>query len=235
MLGLQAAIGALNDVVDAPRDAGRKVGKPIPARLVSVPAALTVAGVAAAGGVALSALSGPPTAGLAVVILAIGAAYDLRLKGTPWSWLPFAAGIPLLPVYGWLGATGSLPSSLIVLLPAGFIAGAALAIANALPDIERDRAAGATSIAAHLGRAVAWRVHLGLHATVVALAAGTLLAAGRVPLLVAAAAAVAALAILAGALLARSADRGRRERGWELEAVGVALLAAGWLAGTVAG
>ena len=35
MTALQASIGSLNDVVDAPRDAGHKPGKPIPAGLVS--------------------------------------------------------------------------------------------------------------------------------------------------------------------------------------------------------
>src|SRR6476660_3407010 len=35
MTALQASIGSLNDVVDAPRDAGHKPGKPISAGLVS--------------------------------------------------------------------------------------------------------------------------------------------------------------------------------------------------------
>ena len=39
-------------------------------------------------------------------ILGVGLLYDLRLRGTALSWFPFAVGIPLLPVYAWLGATG---------------------------------------------------------------------------------------------------------------------------------
>src|SRR5580765_746158 len=35
MTALQLGIGTVNDVVDAPRDAGRKAGKPIPDGLVS--------------------------------------------------------------------------------------------------------------------------------------------------------------------------------------------------------
>ena len=38
MTALQASIGSLNDLVDAPRDAGRKPGKPIPAGLGLAPA-----------------------------------------------------------------------------------------------------------------------------------------------------------------------------------------------------
>ena len=47
---LQFAIGTVNDLVDAPRDAGHKPGKPIPAGLVSVRNARVIAvGSAAAG------------------------------------------------------------------------------------------------------------------------------------------------------------------------------------------
>ena len=50
MIALQMAIGALNDLVDAPADAGRVPPKPIPAQEVSVATARTVALVAAAVG-----------------------------------------------------------------------------------------------------------------------------------------------------------------------------------------
>ena len=106
---LQLGIGTVNDIVDAPLDAGRKAGKPIPAGLVArVGGAVGLAVVAFGSG----SLSRPPsslaTGVLAVVVIAIGLAYDLRLKGTAWSWLPFAVGIPILPVFGWVGATGTL-------------------------------------------------------------------------------------------------------------------------------
>ena len=50
------AIGALNDLVDAPADAGRVPPKPIPAQEVSVATARTVALVAAAVGLGLAAV-----------------------------------------------------------------------------------------------------------------------------------------------------------------------------------
>ena len=146
MTALQASIGALNDIHDAPDDAGHKPGKPIPAGLVSVPAAWAVVVTGAALGIGLGTLADVRVGVLAVVVLLIGYGYDLVAKGTAWSWLPFALGIPLLPVYGWLGATGDLPAFFIALVPMAMLAGAALAIANARADLERDVAAGTVSV-----------------------------------------------------------------------------------------
>jgi 4-hydroxybenzoate polyprenyltransferase len=229
MVALQASIGTINDLVDVPRDAGRKPGKPIPAGLVGPTTATLLALVAAAVGLVLSLPSGLPTGVVAVAILAVGLLYDLWLRGTPWSWLPFALGIPLLPVFAWLGATGRVPELFLVLVPTAFVSGAGLAIANALADIERDAEAGVRSVARQMGAAGAWTAHAMLQATVVAVAGASLLGAGApVPLLLAAAGATAVL--LAGVYLARDASATSRERGWELEAVGTALLAAVWIA-----
>jgi 4-hydroxybenzoate polyprenyltransferase len=232
MTALQASIGALNDIVDAPRDRGIKPAKPIPAGLVSDRSAWIVVVVAAALGVALSAPSGLATFWLAVVVLAIGYGYDVVLKGTVWSWLPFAVGIPLLPVYGWLGTTGGLPDSFAILLPAAVIAGAALAIANARADAERDLAAGIESAATRLGLERSWLVNAGLLAPVVLLALATLIG-GSPSAVVALGALTAAMVIGLGVVVGRSPDSGRRERAWELEAVGVGLLAAAWLAASL--
>lgn len=229
MVALQAGIGATNDIRDAPADSGRKPGKPIPAGLVSPRGALGAAVVAFAAGLALAVPSGPAVAALAVVVIGIGLAYDLRLKGTAWSWLPFAVGIPLLPVYGWLG-TGDLPPIFLVVVPTAAVAGASLAISNALVDLERDRAAGLDSVALALGARRAWLLHVGLLGTVVGAAVGIAAALGGAPPQIAIVA-LAGLVPLAGARLVRSADPRRRERGWELEAVGLALLATAWLAG----
>jgi 4-hydroxybenzoate polyprenyltransferase len=229
MLALQAAIGALNDLLDAPSDAGRKLGKPIPAGLVSPAVATGVAAGSAGAGLALTIPSGVPTVLVATLILAIGGIYDLRLKGTAWSWLPFAVGIPLLPVYAWLGTTGRLPGAFVVLLPAACLAGAALAIANALADVERDRAAGVGSVAEGLGPRTAWRLHAVLLGSVLALAGGSAATLG-LPLeaVLGIVAAPAGLLVL-GAALAAHRSASRRERGWELEVLGIAVLAVTWL------
>jgi 4-hydroxybenzoate polyprenyltransferase len=229
MVALQAGIGATNDLVDAPRDAGHKPGKPIPAGLVSRRTGRRVVVVVFAVGLILAGVSGGVAAvTIAVVGVAIGLAYDLRLKGTAWSWLPFAAGVPLLPVFGWAGATGRLPVAFLVLVPAAFAAGAALAIANALVDVERDRAAASGSIALALGPSSARLINAGL-----VLAVGLAAVLSVVPLggsaSGGAAVAVAALLPVGAAVAAWGGGATRRERAWELEAFGVAVVAVAWL------
>jgi 4-hydroxybenzoate polyprenyltransferase len=233
MTALQASIGILNDVVDAPRDAGHKPAKPIPAGLVAPTHARVGLVVAATAGLALAAPSGPLTLVLAAVILAIGAAYDLRFKGTPWSWLPFAVGIPLLPVFAWLGAAGELPLFMGRLVVAAVLAGALLAVGNARADLERDRATGLRSVATWLGLEGSWRLALGLSAGVLLVAIGPLLDAAwsyapPVPWL--AGAILGAGLLLLGVGSARRGSPARREMAWEAQALGVAVLAVSWLA-----
>ena len=131
---LQLGIGTVNDLVDAPSDAGRKAGKPIPAGLVVAAAARAARRRRCSSAGAAPRRVGQPRdrRALPLVVIAIGLAYDLRLKGTAWSWLPFAVGIPILPVFGWLGAAGT-PSRGVRRrwCPLPSLAGAALAIGNA--------------------------------------------------------------------------------------------------------
>lgn len=229
MVALQASIGALNDVVDAPADARSKPAKPIPTGVMSIGEGVGVAIAAAVLGIVLAALSGPATAIAGALILGVGYAYDLRAKGTAWSWLPFAVGIPMLPVFAWLGVRDELPGAFAVLIPAAVAAGTGLAIANARADFERDAAAGVGSIAVRLGLHRSWHVSAALLGGVVALAVVTMI--GRQSFGLAWLAVVASsAAILAGLALARRGSAARRERAWELQAIGTALLAAAWLA-----
>jgi 4-hydroxybenzoate polyprenyltransferase len=233
MFALQASIGALNDIVDAPRDAGRKAGKPIPAGLVSRRAAQAVVVAAAAVGLILTVPSGAATVALGVVVLAIGYGYDLYAKGTAWSWLPFAVGIPILPVFGWYGTTGELPPVFALLVPVAIVTGAALAIANARADMERDAAAGVDSVAIRLGRDRSWLLASGLLVAAAAVALVTLLAWGApVAAILGAGAGSAVIGI--GIEAGRDDRPARLERAWELQAVGVGVLAAAWLAGWAA-
>jgi 4-hydroxybenzoate polyprenyltransferase len=232
MVALQASIGAFNDVMDARADADRKPGKPIPSGLISADEGRTVAVGGAALGLALATPSGPGVLVIAGLGLGIGYGYDIAAKGTSWSWLPFALGTPVLPVFAWVGATGGLPAPFALLIPAAVVAGASLAIANARADLERDRAAGLVSVAARLGPGRAPLVQAGLMAGVVVVALGSLWLAGAGAAFTAAAAGGAAV-IGAGFMVAPGprSSAARRERAWELQAVGVAMLAAAWLAG----
>lgn len=226
---LQLGIGTVNDLVDAPADAGRKAGKPIPSGLVTAGQATIAAGILFLAGSGLALSVSPPIGGLAVIVIAIGLAYDLRLKGTAWSWLPFAVGIPILPIFGWLGATGGLVPAFAVLLPAAVAAGAGLAIGNTLVDVERDRSAGLSSIAIVLGPTRSSVVSAGLFGVVGLAGVASALAANR-PILVALLLAVIALVPVGASLGASSSSSDRRERAWQLEAVGLAAFGTIWLA-----
>jgi 4-hydroxybenzoate polyprenyltransferase len=228
MTALQLGIGAVNDLVDAPRDAGHKPGKPIPAGLVS----RRTAGLGALGafglGLLLAVPGGPLVAVLAVVVIAIGLAYDLRLKGTAWSWLPFAFGIPILPVFGWVGATGGLVPMFAVLVPAAVAGGAALAIANSLVDVDRDRAAGVTSVAVAIGEGTARVVRIVLLGGIALAAAVSAYAWGggsQTTLVVGLLGCVPLLA----AGLTRGSEPARRELSWRTQAIGLGLLAVVWI------
>jgi 4-hydroxybenzoate polyprenyltransferase len=231
MLALQVSIGALNDLTDVDRDRGRKHAKPIPAGLVGEGSARVVVVAGLVVGLGLSAAVGPATLGVALAGTAAGYGYDLRLKATAWAWLPFAVGLPLLPVYAWVGTTGELPAPFLLVVPLGILAGAALALLNGLVDVERDRAAGLMTPAIRLGPRRSLRVAAGLLAVVATGVVGSLAAVGVVAP-TAWALVVAGLGSIAGGLvLAGSAAAGRRERGWEAAAVGIGLLAAGWAIG----
>ena len=257
MFALQLSIGAANDVVDAPRDAASRPTKPIPAGLVPPGAAVAFAIASAVLGLALSATRGPATLALAGAGLGAGLAYDLRLKATPWSWLPFAAGIPLIPLYAWVGSVGTVPPAVLVLVLLAVPAGAGLAVANALPDEPGDRAGGTRTVATVLGpRAAWWAATLLLVGTYV-VAVGTLVAAGAGPggmlgpdgpagggsgagaapgdVIPGASAAswaviaVAGLLLTLGAWLGRGPAPARRRAGWGVQGVAVVALAAGWV------
>ena len=237
MLGLQISIGALNDLVDAPLDADRKPGKPIP-RGAATPAD---ARLIAVGGFVVAILltlpSGPGAVAVILACAACGYGYDLRLSRTAWSWLPLAVALPLVPVYAWLGAAGGIPVGLLIVVPAGTLAGAGLALANALADIDRDRAAGAASAAVRLGPARTWLLQAGLLAAAIAILLVAPAGLGGGPRRVDGIAAISVVGIVGlavGVILGREGGAARRERAWELEAIGVALVAAGWLSGLLA-
>jgi 4-hydroxybenzoate polyprenyltransferase len=243
MLCLQASIGAVNDLADVEVDRVGKPGKAILAGLVTLRVARGWASGSLALGVLLALPSGVATALLAVAGLALGYLYDLRLSRTALSWLPLALALPLLPLFAWLGATGEAPSGLVALAPVAMLAGAALLVGNGVVDAERDRLAARSTVAVRIGRSRAWLAHavaLGLAVMLALLLAPSGPPAGGsaadgvgalrdirsigIPL--------GALAIAAGVVLLRAARPGLRERGWELEAIGTAILGLGWLAGT---
>jgi 4-hydroxybenzoate polyprenyltransferase len=126
-----------------------------------------------------------------------------------------------------------VPGLFLVLIPAAANAGTALAIANAIVDMERDLHAGDRSIALALGAGRAAALVLALHTVVMVLAVATVAVLGA-PIGWVAAVLGASLAPLGGAALgilaAGRAGHGLRELAWEIQAIGTGLLAVAWLA-----
>ncbi|HSO28621.1 MAG TPA: UbiA family prenyltransferase, partial [Candidatus Sulfomarinibacteraceae bacterium] len=245
MTGIQFSIGALNDIVDAPRDRARpRAGsharsilgpgaKPLADGLVQPWTARAVTVGSAAAGLGLAALSGGWTFVIALAGAACGYAYDLRLSRTAWAWVPLAVALPLVPAFAWTGATGALPTELLALTPTAMLAGGGLAVGNALADLDADRTAGAPSIALRLGRPLAWRLHAAALGVAAALAFAVLPTdtrsggspVGVIVLLLGSGILAAGIGILGGASGPGRAAAARL--GWQIEAVGVAILGIG--------
>lgn len=222
MTALQLAIGATNDLVDAERDGAAGRRKPLPLGLIGRGSATMLAAGAAIGGLGLAASIGPLVAGLAAVGLAVGLAYDLRLRRLGLGWLAFVVGLPLLVLYGWFGGAGAVGGPVILLALAASPAGFGLAIANGRRDVAADRSVGRTSLAVRLGpigdrvAVLAYAIALG------PVLAGLLVWGGGGTGLGLVAAGIGVLAV--GLRLPAAA------RAWEVQAMGLALVAVGWLA-----
>lgn len=232
MLGLQFCIGATNDLFDERIDALSKPYKPIPARIVSPRAAWIVALVAGGGGLFLADLVHPFTFVMAAAMLGAGQLYNVVLKSTAFGWVCFSIAFPILPVYAWYGATGTLPPRWDVLLPVAALCGPALQLANGLVDLEGDREARVRTLAVRLGRRPALVVMAVLLLAVDAFAWLTLTHDAPAVALVAAAAATALAAT--GLVLSAQVSPGVRGWGWSAQAGSVALLGVAWLAAAAA-
>jgi len=152
MLLVQFSISALNEWADADLDRRARRQRPIPLGLVSRGAALGVAVVCAVGAFLLCVLAdlGPFALLLVGIGTACGWAYDVWLKATPLSVVPFAIAFPLMPF--WIGVLAARPlSSLVILFLGGGPLAAAIHLADAIPDRDADRAAGLRTLAVALG------------------------------------------------------------------------------------
>jgi 4-hydroxybenzoate polyprenyltransferase len=147
----QLSIGWCNDLVDRKRDlAAGRGDKPLVTGAVGPRAVALACGLAASACVPLSLASGW-RAGLAHLAgVAGGWAYDLGLKRTWWSWLPYAASFALLTAFLTLGLPGH-PSPPGWLLLAGALLGTGAHFLNVVPDIDADLAAGVRGLPQRLG------------------------------------------------------------------------------------
>nr|WP_208379813.1 UbiA family prenyltransferase [Microbacterium endophyticum] len=164
----QLSVGISNDAIDASRD--RSVGrrdKPIARGDLTVRVAFSAASAALAVALLVSALLGWGMLLAHAIALASAWSYNLRLKSTVFSVVPFLVSFGLFPSLATLSAT---PSALAA--PWAFVAGAALGAAvhltNVLPDLDDDRRTGVKGLAHRIGGRTA------AIAATLALAAGAL-------------------------------------------------------------
>lgn len=159
MLCYQFAIGVANDIIDSNDDAQSKAWKAMARGLISRRPAIALASALAAVG--MVATAGLPFGSWLIGIagLACGLAYDVQLKRTGWSWLPFAIAFPLIPVWAFT-ALEEWDSLLWWVFPLGPVLGLALHLANQAPDVNKE--AHVRGLAHRLGSQRAANLALGL-------------------------------------------------------------------------
>lgn len=193
VLAGQLTIGWSNDLIDAARDRSvGRVDKPLATGELSTTTVRLACVLAILATVVLSLSCGLVAGLLHLGCVGAGWAYNLGLKATAFSWLPYALAFGGYPVVVTLAEPGAGPPPWFV-PAAGALLGIGAHLVNVLPDLADDETTGVRGLPHRLGHR---RASL---AAVASLAAATgilaLGVAGRIPspILVLAVTAVAAL------------------------------------------
>jgi 4-hydroxybenzoate polyprenyltransferase len=147
----QLSIGWSNDLVDRDRDraAGRS-DKPVATGAVTQQMVRLACGGAAVACIPLSLASGWRAGLCHLVGVTGGWAYNLGLKRTLLSWLPYAMSFALLGAFLSLGLPAH-PAPHWWVLAAAALLGVGAHFLNVVPDVEADRAAGILGLPQRLG------------------------------------------------------------------------------------
>lgn len=151
VLAGQLSVGWSNDYIDRDRDrlAGR-ADKPIPSGAVPADVVGAAAVVAAVACVPLSLLSGWRAGLVHLAAVALAWLYNLWLKGTAVSVVPFALAFGALPAFVSLGLPGSpLPPAWAI--TAAALLGAGAHFVNTLADLDEDERTGVRGLPHRLG------------------------------------------------------------------------------------
>lgn len=147
----QLVIGWSNDLVDAERD--RSVGradKPVARGDVGVRTVRWALVLATIATVVLSLAVSLPAAALhLVLVVGSGLAYNLGLKATAWSWVPYAVAFGALPAVAWVGSGSGAPPWWSVAV--GALLGVGAHLLNVLPDLADDEQTGVRGLPHRLG------------------------------------------------------------------------------------
>jgi 4-hydroxybenzoate polyprenyltransferase len=151
LLSGQLSIGWSNDWIDADRDrTAVRHDKPAARGELSPRTLRTAALLAAAACVPLSLAMGWRAGVLHLLAVAVAWAYNLRLKSTVLSWLPYALAFGAIPSIVTLGLPGS-PVAPAWATAAGALLGVGAHLANVLPDLADDAATGVRGLPHRLG------------------------------------------------------------------------------------
>lgn len=219
MLGVHTSIGAMNDLLDQTSDAGRGE-KPLVGGSVSPREARVMVVVAATAGLAAASALSSTSLMIAAAGATLGYLYNAGIKRTPISFLPFAFGVALVPIFAWSAAGVPLPAAIATLCLIALPGGSALALQNALADRELDQSVGANGAVVRLGHRRTILMIALLHGitylfilvSAPAMASPVLLTAGG-------------LLLGIGVTLSTRVPRALRQRGWEVSALALACCA----------
>jgi 4-hydroxybenzoate polyprenyltransferase len=230
MLFSQLAIGWSNDFLDREHDAFYQPDKPVALGLVEPRLLMGGTAVALAVSFAAGALLGVVAVALLFVGTSMGFLYNLWLKDTRFSWLPYVAGFAVLPPFVW-ASLDAFHARFWALYPIGVPLVLAVHLANALPDVYTDRTAGRRGLAALLGRRGSLLLLAVCLLAAPAIIAATLLWMAYDPsILLAASFFYAVLALIAAAVYLRRPDMAGADLAFRLIAPASLVLAIGWLA-----
>ena len=170
----QQSIGWSNDLLDANRDAAvHRPDKPLATGAISPRAVTGAMVVAAAATVPLSFGLGWRAGVVHLVAVASGWTYNLLLKSSVLSVLPYVVTFGLLPAVATLPLAAH-PWPPLWVLAAGALIGVAAHFGNVVPDLDEDAAAGVRGLPHRVGR-----VGSGVAACAAALAAIAVVLAGQ--------------------------------------------------------
>lgn len=209
----QLSIGWSNDLLDAKRDRSvGRVDKPLATGALPVTVARVACGLAVVATVPLGLACGVAAGLTHLGCTAAGWVYNLGLKSTAWSALPYLLAFGGIPVFVSLAQQpAAVPAAWLPV--AGALLGVGAHFLNVLPDLADDAATGVRGLPHRVG--ARWSPVVAT--TVLVLASVVIVAGAEVALL------AAVLTLVLVALLAAVALLGRG-RGPFLAAIGIALV-----------
>lgn len=168
VLSGQLSVGWSNDLADRERDTISARGdKPLATGAVATRTVRLACGLAVVSCLVLSLACGLLPGALHLGLVAMAWAYNLWLKKTVWSWLPYAVAFGGLPAF--VGYVDGATSFAWWVPTAGALLGVGAHFVNVVPDLVDDAATGVRGLPHRLGagRSVALAVGLLTSASVV--------------------------------------------------------------------